>query len=84
MQELLLYYNGQPYEENTAVEKKILSFILKIMRNYLIAAFGNKCEFIYPLICFSKVYYLHLDIVNDVIDEITGEAEDKDARERLK
>ena len=42
------------------------------MRNYLIAAIGNECEFIYPLICFSKVYYLHLDIVNDVINEITG------------
>ena len=55
------------------MEKRILSFILKIMRNYLIAAFSNKCEMIYPLTCFSKVYHLHLDIITDILNEITSQ-----------
>eukprot|EP00828_Plagiopyla_frontata_P048502 TRINITY_DN9313_c0_g1_i5.p1 TRINITY_DN9313_c0_g1~~TRINITY_DN9313_c0_g1_i5.p1 ORF type:complete len:363 (-),score=50.43 TRINITY_DN9313_c0_g1_i5:1240-2328(-) len=87
LQELLLQCDEQPYEQNTAVEKKIISFLLKIMRNYLIAAFGNECEYIFSLTCFSKVYYLHLDIVNDVIDEIMGEIQQEELgkrREKMK
>ena len=52
------------------------------MRNYLIAAFSNECEFIYPLTCFSKVYHYHLDIVTDVLNEITKEVTEEELKKR--
>jgi len=52
-------------------DKNILSFILKIMKDYLTAVFASTVPFLYRSISFIRLFHLSLDFINDYINDST-------------
>ena len=48
-------------------DKNILSFILKILKNYLTAAFAHKVPGLYRSLSFVRLFHLNLDFISDYL-----------------
>jgi hypothetical protein len=56
-----------PQSTTSVFEKNIISFILKIMKNYLTATFSSAVPHLYRYLSFVRLFHLSFDFINDYL-----------------
>lgn len=67
-------YSNKDHLSFDLFDKNILSFVLKILKNYLMAALAKKVENIYKINQFIKMIHFSLDLISDSFKDPVKEA----------
>ncbi|EAS02785.2 ubiquitin carboxy-terminal hydrolase (macronuclear) [Tetrahymena thermophila SB210] len=79
---VFIQYSQQDYSKLTINTKNILSFILRIMKNYLTAVFANKVTHLYKINQYAIQVKYSLDVINENLKKAEEQKNDEEEEKK--